>query len=89
LRHRTTRRFREAFADLPEETKKRARRAHRLLLVNPEHPGLQFKQVHPARPIYSARVGLAYRALGVRDNDDLIWFWIGTHADYDDLLRRL
>ena len=53
------------------------------------HPSLRFKQVHPTRPIFSARVGLAYRALAVRAGDDVIWFWIGSHADYDNLLARL
>jgi hypothetical protein len=37
----------------------------------------------------SVRVGLAYRALGVRDTEEIIWFWIGSHADYDQLLRDL
>lgn len=41
------------------------------------------------RSIYSARVGLGYRALAVRDGDDVVWFWIGTHADYDQLIRSL
>jgi hypothetical protein len=35
------------------------------------------------------RIGLGVRALGVRDGDDLIWFWIGTHAHYDRLIARL
>jgi hypothetical protein len=33
------------------------------------------------------RVGLHYRALAVEDGDDLIWFWIGTHAQYDAIIR--
>ena len=53
------------------------------------YPALQFKQVHPTRPIYSVRVGMDYRALGVREGDDLVWFWIGTHAGYDNLIRNL
>lgn len=40
-------------------------------------------------PIYSARVGLGYRALAVREGGTWIWFWIGNHADYDRLLRNL
>ncbi len=66
-----------------------ARLAYRLFRNNPEHPSLRFKPVHPKRPIYSARVGLGYRALAVRDGDAVIWFWIGSHADYDHLLKRL
>ncbi len=60
-----------------------------MFLEDPNHPSLRFKQVHATRPIYSARVGLGYRALAVRDVDVVIWFWIGTHADYDQLLRSL
>jgi len=56
---------------------------------DPTHPSLRFKQVHPTRPIFSARVGLGYRALAVRDGEAVIWFWIGSHADYDKLLARL
>lgn len=56
---------------------------------DPSHPGLNFKQVHTSRPIFSARVSLGYRALSVREGDSLIWFWIGSHADYDKLLSRL
>jgi hypothetical protein len=33
-------------------------------------------------------VGLHYRALAVEDGADLIWFWIGTHAEYDRLLDQ-
>jgi len=66
-----------------------ARLAYRLFRDNPEHPSLRFKPVHPKRPIYSARVGLGYRALAVRHGDAVIWFWIGSHGDYDHLLKRL
>jgi hypothetical protein len=66
-----------------------ARLAYQLFRRDPFHPSLRFKQIHPSRPIYAARVGLAYRALAVRESDEVIWFWIGSHADYDDLLGRL
>ena len=86
---KTTERFRSAYAGLPEHVQRRAREGYRLFQENPRHPGLQFKQVHSSRPIYSARVGLGYRALAVVDGDAVVWFWIGTHADYDRLLRTL
>ena len=66
-----------------------ARAAYRLFQENPAHPGLQFKQVHTVEPIYSARVGLGYRAVALRESDAVIWFWIGSHAEYNGLLRRL
>jgi len=56
---------------------------------DPSHPGLNFKQVHSSRPIFSARVSLGYRALAIRDDDTWIWFWIGSHSDYDQLLSRM
>jgi hypothetical protein len=34
-------------------------------------------------------VGLGWRAVGVRDGDTMVWFWIGSHADYDRLLSEL
>ena len=86
---KTTERFRKAFAGLPPHVQERAREAYRKFREDPHHPSLRFKQVHAARPIYSARVGLGYRALAVRDGDFLLWFWIGTHADYDTLLSQL
>jgi hypothetical protein len=58
-------------------------------MQDPSHPSLRFKQVHASRAISAVRIGLAYRALAVRDGEDLIWFWIGSHADYDQLLRAL
>jgi hypothetical protein len=88
----TTSRFRKAFARLPAEVQEQAReayRAYRRFRDNPGHPGLRFKQVHPTEPIYSARIGLHYRAIGVRDGTTVVWFWIGSHADYDALVARL
>ncbi len=35
---------------------------------------------------WSARICLRYRALAVESGEDLVWFWIGTHADYDKLV---
>ena len=86
---KTTPRFRRAFANLPQDVHARARSAYRLFRENPHHPSLQFKQVHTKRPIFSARVGIGYRALTVRQDDAMIWFWIGSHADYDALLRSI
>lgn len=89
MNSRTTRRFRAAFSSLPGPIQIRAREAYRLFAANPNHPSLQFKKVHATRPIYSARVGLGYRALAVRRDETLIWFWIGSHGEYDRLLRTL
>jgi hypothetical protein len=86
---RTTRRFRELLSALPASVRRQAREAYRQFQANPSHPGLRFKQVHTPPPTYSARVGIGYRAVGVLDGDTVIWFWIGSHADYDRLLGTL
>jgi hypothetical protein len=86
---RTTKRFRDALARLPEAVRRQAREAYRLFADNPDHPSLHFKSVHTTRPIFSARVSIQYRALCVREGDQFVWFWIGTHAEYDQLLGQL
>ena len=85
----TTKRFRALFSSLPKHAQRQAREAYRLFRERPSHPGLRFKQVHSDPPVYSARVGIGYRSLGVVEEDAVIWFWIGTHAEYDKLLQNL
>ena len=66
-----------------------ASKAYRLFASNPQHRSLRFKRVHGYEPIYSVRVALGYRAVGLLEGDDITWFWIGPHADYDRLLAKL
>jgi hypothetical protein len=82
-------RFWAAFRDLPKRVQRSARQAYRLFQRDPFHPSLQFKQIHPTRPIFSARVGLGYRAVALRDREDVVWFWVGTHAEYERLVSKL
>ena len=85
----TTERFRKAYARLPEHIQEQTRKAYKLWKKNPKHPALQFKQVHDTEPIYSVRVSLSYRSLGIKQKDTVIWFWIGSHADYDRMIVNL
>lgn len=85
----TTGHFRRAFTLLPEEVRRHARGAYRLFRQNPYHASLQFKRVHPTDPVFSVRIGLGHRAVGVLDNNEIIWFWIGPHAEYSKLVDRL
>ncbi len=50
------------------------------------HPGLRFKKVDEDPDIYSVRVGLGHRALGVLRGDEIAWYWIGAHDEYDRLI---
>ena len=86
---RTTERFREALAGLPEQVRRRAKEAYKLFQADPNHPGLRFKKVHATEPVYSVRVSGDYRALGVLNGDEIIWFWIGSHANYEKVLKQL
>jgi hypothetical protein len=85
----TTRQFRQLFASLPRHVQHQARQAYRLFRQNTAHPGLHFKRVYKDPPMYSARVGIGYRAVGVLDGDTITWFWIGSHANYNKLLAEL
>jgi len=86
---KTTKRFRDALGKLPKDVQRQARDAYRLFSQDPNHPGLRFKKVHTTEPIYSARISIDYRALGVLDGEDIVWFWIGSHAQYDKVLQQL
>ena len=84
MRHRTTPRFWERYWSLPNDVRELADKNFRLLQRNPRHPSLQFKKVGN---VWSARVGLAHRALAVEDGEDFLWVWIGTHDDYERMIK--
>jgi hypothetical protein len=88
VKSRTTERFRKALGALPDEVQEQVRAAYHQFIRDPHHPGLRFKPVHPSQPIYSARIGRGYRALGFLDGDTVIWYWIGSHAEYDHILKQ-
>jgi mRNA-degrading endonuclease RelE of RelBE toxin-antitoxin system len=83
LKHFASPRFWECYHSLPHNIQKLADKNFELLKDNPKHPSLHYKKVGQ---YWSARVGLTYRALAVTADDDILWFWIGNHSDYDKLL---
>ncbi len=84
----TTTKFRACFKKLPIHVQQLSRKAYKLWKDNPQHPGIQFKLVVPKEAIYSVRVSIAYRALGVKEDETIIWFWIGSHTDYEKMLKQ-
>ena len=86
---KTTRRFWKCYSGLPLTVKQLAKSAYEQFVHNPYHPSLQFKRVHSYRPIYSVRISRNYRAVGIVQENEIIWFWVGSHADYDGLLKKL
>ena len=84
MRHFTSPRSWEAYDVLPPAVKKLADANYALLKSDPRHPSLQFKKVGR---FWSVRIGLHYRALAAEVQGGYLWFWIGSHADYDCLIR--
>lgn len=89
MRSRTTQRFRALRDSLPKPIQEKAQAAYELWSANPDHPSLRFKKVHVKLPIYSVRIDIDWRAVGVLERDTVVWFWIGPHAEYEQLLRVL
>lgn len=88
MRSRTTSRFRRQLNALPPSVQQQARQAYRQFKADNPHGGLRLKQVH-ASSIFSVRIARKYRALGKRDDKGMLWFWIGSHADYDLVLKQV
>lgn len=83
MRHLATARFWRLYEELPAAVQRLADKSFELLKADPRHPAVRFKKIGP---LWSARVGAHYRALATEDEDAYLWFWIGSHADYDRLL---
>jgi mRNA-degrading endonuclease RelE of RelBE toxin-antitoxin system len=82
-------RFRRQFEGLPKRIQQQSRRAYRLFKTDPSHRSLEFKKLPPHQDIWSVRITNDYRAIGQRDGEVIVWFFIGSHAEYDALLARL
>lgn len=85
----TTESFRRLFANLPAQIQIQTRSAYRQFKADPNYPSLHFKKIHATLPIYSARINRNYRAVGQLENDTMVWFWVGSHAEYDRLLTQV
>lgn len=75
--------FWELYEKLPAAIQELADKNFELLKADPKHPSLHLKK---AGKYWSARVGMKYRTLGVEIDEGMLWFWIGTHAEYDKML---
>lgn len=83
MNHYASPSFWAAYEALPLSVQRQADRNYELLKADPKHPSLHFKK---AGKYWSVRVGLHYRALAVNVEDGVLWFWIGSHAEYDKLV---
>ena len=74
---------------LPDHVRQQARKNYRLWKDDPAHPSLRYKRISNRTETYSVRVSKGWRAVGIKADDTIIWFWIGSHADYDKLIPSL
>lgn len=88
MNHRTTAKFWKRYYALPEAIQELADKNFELLKADSLHPSLHFKEISSKTNLWSARVGDHFRALAIRNEDELFWFWIGTHAEYNRLIRQ-
>ena len=84
MRHIASPSFWVCYEKLPSHIQALADKNFVLLKENPQHPSLHIKKTGK---YWSVRVGMRHRGLAVEVEDGLLWFWIGTHAEYDKLLK--
>lgn len=83
MRHFASSDFWACYRRLPKQIQNLADENYELLKVNPSHPSLHFKKIGQYRAV---RIGLHYRALAIEVPEGLLWFWIGSHSEYDKIL---
>ena len=81
--HHTTPGFWKCYDGLPESVRLRADKSYELLKADSSHPSLHFKKVGR---YWSVRAGSGHRALGVEMPEGILWFWIGTHDEYERVI---
>ena len=84
--HKATARFWRLFNRFPENLREKAKRNFDLIKKDSLHPSLHFKKVGN---FWSARVGISHRALAIKDGQDFIWVWIGSHTEYERMIREM
>ncbi len=84
MKHLASPSFWERYQRLPERVQRLADKNFQLLKTNPRHPSLHLKRVGK---YWSVRIGRRYLALGIEVPEGVLWFWIGTHAEYDEMLK--
>jgi len=85
----TVKSYWKAYKGLPKKIQRDADRKFDLWKKNPFHPSLNFKCVNTEYNIWSVRVTMDCRALAVRNDKSVIWYWIGDHNKYEQLLKAL
>jgi hypothetical protein len=80
--------FWQLYRELPPGTRAAARSAYQLFSQNPAHPGLRLERLRFDPRAWSVRVTRDVRAVALRRSDEWLWFWIGTHKEFDRRFPR-
>jgi len=83
----TTKSYRAALQGLSPEARRQAREADEQFRNDPFSPGLHFEEVNAQKHIWSACITRHIRVLGIRDRDEIAWYWIGTHREYEKRMK--
>lgn len=83
MKHYTSSDFRRLYQCLPTEIQNLADKNYKLLKDNPKHSSLKLKCIEK---LWSVRVGLHYRAIGIDAEDGIQWIWIGSHESYNKMI---
>ena len=75
--------FWKTYHVLGKSIQRRAKKAFTLWTDDPFYPSLHFKCINTEENLWSLRVTLNYRAVGIWEGDRIVWFWIGNHDDYE------
>lgn len=83
MKHYASLSFWECYEKLPKNIQDLADKNFNLLKEDPQHPSLHLKKIDR---FWSVRIGKKHRSIAVETEKGYLWFWIGTHAEYDKLL---
>lgn len=84
MKHFASTRFWKLYEALPADVRAVADKNYELLRGNPRHPSLHLKRIDD---LWSVRAGIDHRALGIEVPEGIMWVWIGTHGEYDKIIR--
>ncbi len=83
-----TKTFKKLYLKLPDFAKVKARKNYKSWMQNPYDSEVKFENIY--KDYWSVSVGYSYRALGkMIEPNTVLWFWIGTHETYNQIIKHL
>jgi hypothetical protein len=88
--HFKTKEFIDNFAELQKADQKSALRGYKFMTSDPKTASIKRIRQNPSPiPVYSAEVGQYVRAMAVKVGNCYIWYWIGLHERYNEMLKTM